>query len=141
MLGVTVGLNVLNGSTADAFSSAASFRCMIIAVGTVSGAHFNTAATEASMCAGRGKRPPKGATYLMVKLLGGLCEALVTHGWADVIVAELIFTLMLAFVVPSVVTVNSSLSQFFGFAIGMCLTIGGCVIGKVKKTNRLMVRG
>ena len=51
MLVFTVGLNVLNGSTADAFSSAASLRCMIIALGTVSGAHFNPAAIVASMCA------------------------------------------------------------------------------------------
>ena len=53
--------------------------------------------------------------------------------WNDVIVAELIFTLMLAFVAQSVVTVSSSLSQFFGFAIGMCVTIGGCVLGKISE--------
>jgi glycerol uptake facilitator-like aquaporin len=57
----------------------------------------------------------------------------VAHGWANVIVAELIFTLMLVFVVPSVVTVSSSLSQFFGFAIGMCVAIGGCVMGKISE--------
>ena len=129
MLVLTVDLNVLNGSTADAFSSAAPLICMIFASGTVSGAHFNPAPPVDSRCAGRGKRPPKGATYTMVQLLGGLCAAPIysamkgsktfqlkpaAHGWADVIVAELIFTLMLAFVVPSVVTVDSSLSQFFG---------------------------
>ena len=53
--------------------------------------------------------------------------------WNDVIVAELIFTLMLAFVAQSVVTVSSSLSQFSGFAIGMCVAIGGCVMGKISE--------
>jgi hypothetical protein len=65
---------------------------------------------------------------MMVQLLGGLSAASiaprrrtarsslkpVAHAWADFIVAELIFTFGLAFVVQSVVTVSSSLSQFFG---------------------------
>merc|ERR1719478_895833 len=41
------------------------------------------------------------------------------------------FTFVLAFVVLSVATVKSSLSEYFGFAIGMCVTVGGCAIGKV----------
>ena len=40
---------------------------------------------------------------------------------------------MLVFVVPSVVTVRSSLSQFFGFAIGKCVKVGVCVIGKISE--------
>ena len=121
-----------------------------IAFETVSGAHFNPAATVASMRVGSGKRPPKeDAMYMMVQILGGeLCAASiysamkgpktfqlkpVAHGWANVIVAELIFTLMPVFVVPFVVTVSSSLSQFSGFAIGMCVAIGGCVIGKISE--------
>ena len=40
---------------------------------------------------------------------------------------------MLAFVVPSVVTESSCLSQFFGVAIRMCVAIGGCVIGKISE--------
>jgi hypothetical protein len=54
----------------------------------------------------------------------------VAHGWADFSVAELIFTLRLAFVAPSVVAASSSLPQFFGFAINMCVAISGCVLGK-----------
>ena len=49
----------LNGSTARAFASAASLRWMIIALGSVSGVHFNLIATVASMCVGRGNRPSK----------------------------------------------------------------------------------
>merc|ERR1719230_1702725 len=45
MLVLTVGLNVLSGSAAGAFSIAAALMCMIFALGTVSGAHFNPAVT------------------------------------------------------------------------------------------------
>merc|ERR1719313_2728684 len=53
------------------------------------------------------------------------------YSWSQAIVAELTFTFVLAFVVLSVATVKSALSQYFGFAIGMCVTVGGCAIGKV----------
>ena len=53
------------------------------------------------------------------------------HGWADVIVAEFAFTFVLAFVVLSVATVKNNLSQLFGSAIGMCVKVGGCAIGKI----------
>merc|ERR1719453_1680702 len=53
------------------------------------------------------------------------------YRWSQVIIAELVFTFVLAFVVLSVATVKSPLSQYFAFAIGMCVTVGGCAIGKV----------
>ena len=55
------------------------------------------------------------------------------HGGADVIVAALIVTLMLAFVVPSGFIESSCLSQFVGVAIRRCVAIGGCVIGKISE--------
>merc|ERR1719326_1132457 len=55
MLVLTVGLNVLSGSAAGAFSIAASLMCMIFALGTCSGAHFNPAVTTAIICSGRDK--------------------------------------------------------------------------------------
>merc|ERR1712232_515786 len=44
---LTVGLNILGGSPAGAFSIAAALMCMIFALGDVSGAHFNPAVTFA----------------------------------------------------------------------------------------------
>merc|ERR1719456_797075 len=147
MLVLTVGLNVLSGSAAGAFSIAAALMCMIFALGTVSGAHFNPAVTTAIICSGRGKCTPKdGAMYMGVQILGGICAAftysLLMNGetfalkpaaykWSQVIAAELVFTFVLAFVVLSVATVKNALSEYFGFAIGMCVTVGGCAIGKV----------
>ena len=76
MLVLTVGLYVLSGSGAGAFSSAASLMCMILALGTVSGAHFNPAVTTAMICSGRDKRSPKeGAMYMAVQIVGGICAA------------------------------------------------------------------
>merc|ERR1712139_295292 len=73
MLVLTVGLNVLSGSAAGAFSIAASLMCMIFALGTCSGAHFNPAVTTAIICSGRGKCSPKdGAMYMGVQVLGGI---------------------------------------------------------------------
>jgi len=147
ILVLTVGLNVLSGSAAGAFSIAASLMCMIFALGTVSGAHFNPAVTVAIMCSGRGKCTPKdGGMYMGVQILGGICAAFTysflmngetfalkpaAYRWSQVIVAELVFTFLLAFVVLSTATVKEGLSHYFGFAIGMCVTVGGCAIGKV----------
>jgi len=147
MLVLTVGLNVLSGSAAGAFSIAASLMCMIFALGTCSGAHFNPAVTTAIICSGRGKCSPKdGAMYMGVQVLGGICAAFTysammngetfalkpaAYKWSQTLIAEFVFTFVLAFVVLSVATVKSALSEHFGFAIGMCVTVGGCAIGKV----------
>jgi len=147
MLVLTVGLNVLSGSAAGAFSIAASLMCMIFALGTCSGAHFNPAVTVAIIASGRGKCAPKdGAMYIGVQILAGILAAFTysammngetfalkpaAYNWSQVIAAELAFTFVLAFVVLSVATVKSALSEYFGFAIGMCVTVGGCAIGKV----------
>merc|ERR1711871_840180 len=49
------------------------------------------------------------------------------YGWAEAAVAEIMF----AFVVLSVATVQSPLSEYFGLAIGSCVTAGGYAIGAV----------
>ena len=83
---------------------------------------------------------------MVVQIIGGACAAFTysammngetfalkpaAYKWHQVIVAELVFTFVLAFVVLSVATAKSALSEYFGFAIGMCVTVGGCAIGKV----------
>jgi len=147
MLVLTVGLNVLTKSVAGAFSISASLMCMIFALGTVSGAHFNPAVTVAVVASRRGKcSPGEGAKYMVAQLAAGILAArtycLITgdtftslrpadSNWGQVFMAELIWTAVLAFVVLSVATVQSSLSEYFGLAIGLCVTVGGCAIGGI----------
>jgi len=145
MLVLTVGLNVLSGSPAGAFSIACALMSMIFALGNCSGAHFNPAVTTAIIVRGA-CAAAEGAMYMGAQVLGGICAAFtysaLMHGetfalkpagytWVQAIVAELVFTFVLAFVVLSVATVEKPLSEYFGFAIGMCVTVGGCAIGKV----------
>merc|ERR1719409_2155587 len=101
----------------------------------------------AIICSGRGKCSPKdGAMYMGVQILGGIFAAFTYsflmngetfalkpagYKWSQAIVAELMFTFVLSFVVLSVATVKNALSEYFGFAIGMCVTVGGYAIGKV----------
>jgi len=147
MLVLTVGLNVLGGSQAAAFSIAASLMCMIYALGSVSGAHFNPAVTVAILAAGREKiTVPEGLQYIGVQIFAGICAAFTyasimngetfqlkpeLYKWHQVCIAEFMFTFVLAFVVLSVATTKAGLSEYFGFAIGMCVTVGGFAIGKV----------
>jgi aquaporin Z len=147
MLVLTVGLNVLSKSPAAVFSIASSLMCMIFALGSCSGAHFNPAVTTAIVLSGRGKCDAKdGAYYAITQIVAGIIAAfsysMLNNGdkfglkpegsnWTQIITAELIFTFVLAFVVLSVATVKNPLSEYFGFVIGMCVTAGGYAIGKI----------
>jgi len=147
MLVLTVGLNVLNGSAAAVFSIAASLMCMIFALGSCSGAHFNPAVTVAIVCSRRGKCAPADAgMYIPVQIVGGVaaCGTYMAmkgssfplgpgtgYVLAQALIAEFIFTFVLSFVVLSTATVKQGLSEFFGLAIGSCVTVGGYAIGKI----------
>jgi len=154
---LTVGLNVLGKSPGPVWSIAASLMCMIYALGNCSGAHFNPAVTFAIMCSGRGKCPPvEGACYIGVQLLGGIVAAFtysamhhgktfqlapgdittstgvhVEFGYGGVAFAEIVFTFVLCYVVLCVATVREPSKDFFGLAIGSCVTAGGYAIGAV----------
>merc|ERR1719253_2486765 len=115
MLVITVGLNVLSKSPAAALSIAASLMCMVFALGSCSGAHFNPAVTAAIVASGRGKCSVRdGFLYTMVQFLGGVAAGgtyrLIENGdsfplgpgvgfsWWAAAFAEIIFTFLLCFV-------------------------------------------
>eukprot|EP00747_Dinoflagellata_sp_TGD_P125965 gnl/TRDRNA2_/TRDRNA2_174230_c4_seq15.p1 gnl/TRDRNA2_/TRDRNA2_174230_c4~~gnl/TRDRNA2_/TRDRNA2_174230_c4_seq15.p1 ORF type:complete len:459 (-),score=93.77 gnl/TRDRNA2_/TRDRNA2_174230_c4_seq15:68-1444(-) len=150
MLVLTVGLNVIGGSPAPVWSIAAALMCMIFALGSCSGAHFNPAVTCAIVLAGRDKiELPVAGLYVVAQLFGGITAAFMyalledgktfplapgaNFGWVSAGLAEIAFTFLLCFVVLSVATVKSEkvLSEYFGLAIGSCVTAGGYAIGAV----------
>merc|ERR1719213_1066308 len=85
--------------------------------------------------------------YIGVQILAGILAALTyglledgktfplapgaKFGWASAGCAEVVFTFLLCFVVLSVATTKTGLSEFFGLAIGSCVTAGGYAIGAV----------
>jgi len=145
---LTVGLNVIGKSNAPVFSIAASLMCMIFALGRVSGAHFNPAVTLAVLARGTpGLGPREALYYWTVQFVAGACGAIMytilEHGktfplavgkgfhWAHVAVAEILFTFLLCYVVLAVATTKKAKTQFFGLAVGSCVTAGGIAIGTI----------
>mmetsp|Transcript_77067 Transcript_77067/g.121264 ORF Transcript_77067/g.121264 Transcript_77067/m.121264 type:complete len:455 (-) Transcript_77067:115-1479(-) len=150
MLVFTVSCNIMGGSAAGALSIACSLSAMIYALGDVSGGHFNPAVSCAVYFAGRddsftGK---KAALYAVVQVVSGVLAALLVVGifgttmtpfgakapyhTAQALVAELVFTFMLSYVVLCVAISDlTKASHFFGLAIGFCVVVGGFAIGNV----------
>jgi len=152
---LTVGLVVMGpNSGAAAWSIAASLMCMIYALGSVSGAHFNPAVTFAIVCAGRRKISLSDALfYVLIQILGGITAAFtyaaVYHGktffllpnkkggfdWGDVAAGEIVFTFVLCYVVLCVATTTPPgpkephSRDMFGLAIASCVTVGGFAVG------------
>jgi aquaporin Z len=151
MLVLTVGLNVLGNSPAGAFSIAASLMSMIYALGSVSGAHFNPAVTFAVIFSGVDEKltPKIAGFYVLVQTVAGILAAMtytLIHGgrnfsltpginytWAQVGMAEFVFTMVLCLVVLCVAVESNKTFQpvMFGLAIGSCVTVGGFAVGNI----------
>jgi len=150
ILVLTVGLNVLGGSKAPVFSIACSLMCMVYALGSVSGANFNPAVSLCLVLTNRADvlKPADACMYMLVQFAGGITAGF-TYMWmergrtfplapgkgytlAQAAFAEIVFTFLLCYVVCAVATVkNAPYSQYFGLAIGSCVTAGGYAVGSV----------
>ncbi|CAE7544333.1 aqpM [Symbiodinium pilosum] len=154
MLVVTVGLNIVSGSHATAYSAAAALMCMIYSLGNVSGAHLNPAVTVAVLAGGREKISRRDAGgYILAQIVGGLLAGLVYAAYhmgsavadksiklvpgrgfdlVQASIAELVTTMFLGYVVLSVVTVKEPVAKdFFGLVIATTVTGGSFAVGSV----------
>lgn len=147
-LTLTVGLNVLAGNAYAPLSIAASLLCMIYALGSVSGAHFNPAVTTALLMSGN--KVEGAPMYMLAQFAGGVSGAflatgliqaetplaLPSHGetfsMGEASCAEMCFTALLCGVVLSIATVEGKkVGEMAGLVVGSCITAGGFAVGAV----------
>uniref|UniRef100_A0A7S2IJF3 Aquaporin n=1 Tax=Zooxanthella nutricula TaxID=1333877 RepID=A0A7S2IJF3_9DINO len=149
VLVLTVGLNVLEHSVSGAFSIAASLACMMYAVGSVSGGHFNCAVTLAVFASRRDfkLRPFRIAIYIAAQLLGAAaaagCYVAATGrsfhlgpsagtSLGAAAIAEVIFTFLLCYVyLATSVSKTTKDPAVFPLAVGACVAAGGNAVGAI----------
>jgi aquaporin Z len=147
-LTLTVGLNVVEGSPAPAFSIAFALISAIYAFGGSSGAHLNPAVTFGLILNGS-IETAKAAKYIAAQLVGGAAAALyyvaVTDrafplmpgskfGWTAATTAEVIFTAVLVLTVLATAvpdSFKSVMNTWYGLAIGGCVVAGGFAAGPI----------
>mmetsp|Transcript_15574 Transcript_15574/g.28967 ORF Transcript_15574/g.28967 Transcript_15574/m.28967 type:complete len:763 (-) Transcript_15574:98-2386(-) len=151
-LTLTVGLNVLCLSRVGAWSIACALMCMIYSLADVSGAQFNPAVTLAVVASGRQDygvtSQKKGAMFIAVQFLAGIMGAWTfvmiysghtfslgpvdSYTWGSRVPIEIFFTFVLCFTVLCVATARGTpKDDILGFAVGMCIVVGGYVVSMV----------
>jgi len=147
LLVFTVGCNVLSGSPVWAATSIACILMVsIYALGGVSGANFNPAVSVALGLSNKMDWMTVGI-YCAVQIIAGICAGLsygalffkvfnlapgVGFGWWEALLAEVLYTFMLCFVVLNVATATKNNgNQFYGLAIGFVIIAGGYAAGNI----------
>ncbi|MFY1599730.1 MIP/aquaporin family protein [Micromonospora sp. WMMD737] len=143
----TVGASVRSGSALAPLAIGAALMAMIYAGGHISGAHYNPAVTMAALVRRRidireaagywaaqivGALIGAGAVLAVVP--GGQSAALALSGHAlmAAVVAEVLFTFALCYVVLNVATSKDHPdNSFYGLAIGFTVTAGAIAVGGV----------
>ncbi len=139
----TVGATVLGGSALAPFAIGAALMAMIYAGGHISGAHYNPAVTIAVLVRGR-ISAAEAVGYVVAQVAGGLAAAAVVRllvarpsapaGGPTIaaVVAELVFTAVLCFVVLNVATSKDHPdNSFYGLAIGFTVAAGAVAVGPI----------
>ncbi|MFO1483423.1 MAG: aquaporin [Verrucomicrobiaceae bacterium] len=138
-----VGHNVIGGNPVAPIGIGLMLAVMIYAGGHISGAHFNPAVTVAVWL--RGKCDTKDVVpYILCQVVGAVLAALVVS-WlrgkaaapgdfelSKVILAEVVGTFALAWVVLNVATTKANANNsFYGAAIGLTVTAGAFAVGGI----------
>merc|ERR1719388_711148 len=147
LLVFTVGCNVLSGSPAWAATSIACVLMVsIYALAGVSGAHFNPAVSVSLGLSNKLSWSQVGI-YCAVQIVAGIVAGLsygalffkvfnlepqADFGWWEAMLAEVLYTFMLCFVVLNVATARKNEgNQFYGLAIGFVIIAGGYAAGNI----------
>jgi len=143
---LTIGLTVLAGGTGviPPLAIGAALMVMVFAGGHVSGAHYNPAVTLAVWMRGRCDTKDVlpywvsqivGASLaaIAVKFLrGNATPTAMNPAIGPALIAELLFTFALAWVVLNVATAKSTASNsFYGLAIGFTVLTGAFAVGDI----------
>lgn len=143
----TIGASVRSGSPLAPLAIGAELMAMIYAGGHISGGHYNPAVTLAVLV--RRRIAPRVAIgYVVAQLAGGLLGAacvraivpagqvnsldLSGHAMVAALVAELLFTFALCYVVLNVATSKDHPeNSFYGLAIGFTVMAGAVAVGGI----------
>lgn len=142
----TIGCTVLLAAPLAPLAIGASLMVMVFAGGHISGAHFNPAVTLGVWL--RGRLPavevvPYWVSQLIGAVLAAFAAAYVTGRRGDspvlaaqvvgpALVAELLFTFALVWVVLNVATSKSHMGNgFYGLAIGFTVVAGATAVGSI----------
>jgi aquaporin Z len=142
----TVGFTVMEpGASALApLAIGSALMIMVYAGGHVSGGHYNPAVTLAVWM--RGRCPTSDVPgYMIAQVVGALIAAFLvmfmkgtgaaTASSPDVVravIAELLFTFALCYVVLNVATAKATEgNSYFGLAIGFTVVVGACAVGGI----------
>ena len=142
---LTIGCVVLGGSSLAPLAIGGVLAALVFAGGHISGAHYNPAVTLAVFLRGR-VRGMDVLPYFGAQIVGGLLGAVIARiiinpasvkalsfsgrGIAAALVAEFVFTFLLAYVVLNVATIQDHPdNSFYGLAIGFILFAGASAVG------------
>jgi aquaporin Z len=143
----TVGASVLSGVALAPLAIGSVLMVMVYAGGHISGGHYNPAVTMAALVRGR-IGGGDAAGYWIAQLVAGVVAALVVRGVVTpaasaktlalsghipaAVVAELLFTFALAYVVLNVATSKDHPNNsFYGLAIGFTVMVGAVAVGGI----------
>jgi aquaporin Z len=144
ILVLTVGLSTSSKGAGDLAPLAigSALMVMVFAGGHISGAHYNPAVSFAALLAGKLRRR-QTASYVLTQLAAGALAALLVRAFVGpatpavlgsdwkILVGELIFTLVLAYVVLNVTSAEGTKgNSFYGLAIGFTVATGIFAVGK-----------